>query len=320
MAKEKIQYHEAFRPCRDYLVALVVLLALASYLYGARVPIMAGVAVLTSYVCDKLVSLVRLRRFRRSDISSYAFALMFVVMLPASSRYSVVIVGTIVTVLLGKHAFGGYGCYPFHPSAFGFAFTAACYPLEVFSYPKPFSEIGIGFDSGAAGYDGISNIIKFGGVPDVQSVDLLIGNYQGPLGATFCLVLLACLLLLIAHGTISWQVPLAYLASCCVWAAAFPRLEVSREMSVVYEMLSGAVVFAAVFIVAEPTIVPKRPTAKLLFGVLAGVATMFFRSVGVFEMGVCFAMLLVEPIAPYLDRLVTRKRQRMETEAQSDEV
>ena len=48
-----------------------------------------------------------------------------------------VVVSVAVAILLGKHAFGGYGHYPCNPAAFGYAVAAVSWPGEVFLYPVP---------------------------------------------------------------------------------------------------------------------------------------------------------------------------------------
>ncbi|MEG2083753.1 MAG: RnfABCDGE type electron transport complex subunit D, partial [Oscillospiraceae bacterium] len=285
-------------------------LLMSGYLYGVRVAIIAGVSLVTALLCDLLVMMLTRRKADWSDISSYMLALIFVVMLPASVSYYIVAIGTAVTVLLGKQAFGGYGGYPFHPSAFGFAFTAVCFQNEVFKYPKPFSQIGLGIRSDAAVYDGISTALRMGGVPDVERTDLLIGRYHGPMGATFCLIILACLALLIAHGTMTWHIPVSFLATCSIFALAMPRIQTTRIDSLLFELLSGAVIFAAVYIVAAPSISPNRAGAKLLYGVAMGLATTLFRRIGYFEMGVCFATLLINPLAPWFDRVLERLQKK----------
>ena len=303
--------HPSFVPCRDYLFALLPLYGMATYLYGLRVPILAALSVVTALCCDLLAALLTRRRYDISDLSSLLFGLIYTAMLPASVDYSVAVLGTAVTVLLGKAAFGGYGRYPFHPAAFGFAFMSVCLPQEIYQYPRPFSEIGVGFDSGATLYSGVANALRLGGVPNVDRTDLLLGQYAGPLGTTFCLILLACLVLLIARGTVAWQIPAGYLATCALWAFVFVRIPASRLESVMYEMLSGAVIFCAVFIISAPSLAPKSRRAKALYGVVMGIAAMFYRTVGVYEMGVCFAALLVNPLAPCFDRVFARTRVRV---------
>lgn len=307
MAKKQGELHVSFRPCRDYLFAAIPLLGLSWYLYGFRPLILVGISLFTALLCDVLVTLVRKIPFEPSDISSYMFAVVFTLMLPASINYGIVIVGTVVTVLLGKHAFGGYGSYPFNPAAFGFAFTSICWAEQVYLYPKSFSPIGLGLDSGAPLYSGVANILRHGGTPEIDNMDLILGNYPGPMGTTFCLIILSCLVLLIVHGAMSWHIPVTYLMTCAVWAFIFPRVSTGNFASVFYEMFSGAIIFAAVFIVAEPTTAPVHSWAKLVYGFLLGIGTMLYRTIGVYEMGVCFAILFINPLSSYLDRIFAGK-------------
>ena len=187
------QRHPSFVPCRDYIFAMLLLIGMASYLYGLRVVILAAVSLATSIACDLLACLMRRTRWELTDLSSEMFALMYTLMLPASIGYGVAVLGTAVTVLLGKHAFGGYNCYPFHPAAFGFAFVSVCVGDALYQYPRPFSEIGLGLQSGAQLYSGVAQALRQGGVPNVDTTDLLLGQYAGPMGTTFCLIILSCL-------------------------------------------------------------------------------------------------------------------------------
>lgn len=310
MVKKQQELHESFRPCRDYLFAMIPLVLMAWYLYGFRPLILVGVSLVTALLCDLFVSLIRRTPFVASDISSYMFAAVFTIMLPASARYEVAIIGTMITVLLGKHAFGGYGSYPFNPAAFGFAFASICWAEELYLYPSAGSNIALGLDSGAVVQSGIANILKFGGTPTVDFTHLILGDYPGPMGTTFCVIILACLAVFIARGTVSWHIPATYLATCAVWALVFPRVSTGIFSSVLYEMFSGAIIFSAVFIVAEPTTAPVNSRAKLVYGLLLGLGTMAFRTFGVYEMGVCFAILLINPLSSYLDRILSGKTPR----------
>lgn len=296
------QRHISYKNCRNYLLGALPLAALAVYLYGLRPLVMLAIAFALSFLCDLAVCGMRSTRFEISDLSSYMFAAIFTLMLPASAPYYVVIAGTLACVLLGKHAFGGYGSYPFSPTAFGFAFVSVCWPDWVYSYPQPFSEIGLGWVANAQLYEAPASALKYGGVPYVETSDLILGDFAGPMGATFCLIILAVFFFLIETRTISGHVGISYLIACAAMSFAFPRVSVSRWESVMYEMLSGCLVFAAVFIASEPSSAPKTGRAKIVFGLLMGVATMLFRYYGVFEMGSCFSILLISPLAGLLDR------------------
>ncbi len=303
--------HRSFRPCRDFLVALVPLYAIAVWMYGLRVLILAGCAAATAFVCDLVSAVLTRKQYDASDISSYLYTLTFTALVPASINYGVAVGISAFIVLVAKNAFGGFGCYPFNPAVFGFALAAVCYSDGMFMYPRAFSEIGLGWDSGAVVSPSVLHVLRQGGVPSISSQDMLLGNYPGPLGTTFCVIILACLFLFVAHGTITYHVPFALLATCTVWAMLFPRVRTGMVDSVVYELFSGSLIFAAVFLAPQPETSPQKAPAKLLYGFVLGVATMFYRTYGAYDNGVCFAILLLSPLSSAFDRLFEKKKGRL---------
>ena len=109
---------------------------------------------------------------------------------------------------------------------------------------------------------------------------------------------------------ITWHVPVSFLATCCAISLVFPRIYgVSSIYSLKYEILCSAIVFYAVFMLNEPATTPKNPTAKLVFGVLTGVLTMLFRYYGSYEIGGCFALLIVNATEGFWDRLFEKNPQ-----------
>ena len=81
-------------------------------------------------------------------------------------------------------------------------------------------------------------------------------------------------------------------ALCCVLAA--------------FNLLTGAMLFSAVFLLNEPYTCAHHRIGRILYGVLVGAATMGFRYFGVYDTGVCFALLTVNSISGWLDRTETR--------------
>lgn len=93
--------------------------AMAVYLYGARVAALCLVAVVTANLCDRIVALLRGLPYDKTENSSLPIAMILTLLFPASISYYVVVVAVASAVLIGKAAFGGYGVYPFNPSALG---------------------------------------------------------------------------------------------------------------------------------------------------------------------------------------------------------
>lgn len=309
MSKEKSPRlrHPDFAANCDFLFALFPLAFMAIYLYGPRPAVMLAVSLLTAVLCDLVAARLRGQRYDASENSSLVFAAAFTLMLPATAGYYMVVAGVIVGIGLGKHAFGGAGSYPFQPAALAYAAVTVSWPDQIFRYPTPFTQIGLLDVSGASFTESATHILQAGGVPNIPPLDLLLGNYAGPMGATFCLVILASAIYLLLKRRIRLSLILSFLITCAVVSLLSPRsLVVSRLTLTMYEMLSGALLFAAVFLLGETVSAPKNRLARILYGVLTGFLTMMFRIYGSYELGVCFALLLSSAFSGYLDRLCSR--------------
>lgn len=307
----------------DCIYMCLPLAAMATCFYGMRVVLLCLVAMLTANLCDRLVALMRRTPYEKAEWSSEAFALMLALLMPATISYYVLIVGVFAAVLLAKEAFGGYGAYLFHPVAVGYAVTAVSWPVEMFSYPKPnlFAGLPLGQVGAIPLTESPAHILQTGGLPNISNIDLLMGNYAGPMGATMMLVILACALFLLHRRRIGLMVPLLFIGTCFVIAFCLPRLPdvtftapwthlESRLAAAKYELCSGATFYAAVFLISDPVILPKNRISRALYAVLLGVVTMMFRYFGAFEAGVCFALLIVNSLSSWLDRAVQSAQTR----------
>ncbi len=300
MTHTKQQSHDKYM-----MYAVMPLILCGWVLYGARVLLLNLVAMVTARAVDVLVSMVRKTEFDSRDNSSVLAAIIFCLMLPVNVPLYVVIVPVVLTILVGKHLFGGSGVYPFNLSALAMCCAAVNWPEAVFSAVVPFTKVEL--LSGYAANATVSNatILKNGGVPLYDAAQLLLGNYPASMGADFVIVIIALGVFLLLKKRITWHIPVTFLLTCAAIAFAFPRVYgFSRLDSISIEMLTGSVFFVALFMLSEPTTTPKTPKAKIIFGVLAGLLGMMFRYFGSFEIGTCFALLIVNTLDGYIDRMV----------------
>ena len=308
---------------RDIVFMIFPLLALSTYFYGMRPAVLCATAALTAKLCDHLVAWLRRRPYDKDENSSVPIALLLVMLFPASVHYYVVIISVSTAILIGKHAFGGYGCYPFNPTAVGYAVAAVSWPTEIFRDPVPFTKMSVVDAGGAVLVDSVSHMLRSGGVPNVRPFDLVLGNFPGPIGTTSVLIIIACAMYLWMRRDISIDIPAGFLIACAAVAFFYPRVNTLglelpwkyldiRITSLCYEMLSGALIFSAVFLVNEPVTKPKNPRARFAYGLLVGFMTMMFRYFGTYDTGVCFALISVNALSGYLDRLFAKRSIRKE--------
>ena len=301
----------------DLIWMMLPLLCMAVYYYGLRPVFMCAVALITANLCDRVVCALRQRPYVKGDLSNESFALVIAMLLPASVSWYVLVAAVLAGVLIGKEAFGGYGSYPFNPAAVGYAVAAVSWPQQVFRYPVPHTVLPMMDMSGVAMTAGISDTLKNGGLPIVDTLSLLLGDYAGPMGSTAALVILSCALFLLVRRDIHLETPLCFVLVCALVPFLAPRqadligagiLQTlpQRLVLVRYELLSGAVLFGAVFLLAEPYTSPRNRTGRIVYGLLVGAVAMAFRYFGVYETGMCFALLAVNSVSGWLDRFVAR--------------
>lgn len=304
----------------DLFYMCLPLLAMAFAFYGLRSVLLCGTAVIAANLSDRLVAWLRGRPYEKGEWSSEAFAFMLALTMPATVSYYVVIVGAVAAVLLGKEAFGGYGCYVFHPTAVGYAVVAVSWPEQVFRYPEAqlFQSLPLGSVSSVQLVDSPLHALKTGGLPTLDNITLFLGNYAGPMGVTALLVIMACALFLANRRSLHLSVMFSFLGMCALVAFVAPRLGeipafsmpwtyVADRLAVMkYELCSGGLLFAAVFLMADPVICPTNRISRILYGALTGFMAMMFRYYGNYETGVCFAILAMNAFSGWLDRAVLR--------------
>ena len=291
----------------------IPLLWMACYFYGPRPLLLCGFALLVGNLCDRLISLLRRRVYQPKDYSNESFALLIALLMPATVSWYVLAAAVLAGVLIGKEVFGGYGSYPFHPAAVGYVVAAVSWPEQVFRYPQPYTTIPLWDASGVATSSTISDTLRSGGMLNISNLSLSLGEYAAPMGTAAALVIAACGLFLWEQKDIRLSATISFLVTAGLIAFLFPRqvgltdssilLNVSFRLRCVRdELLTGAMLFSAVFLLNEPYTCAHHRLGRILYGVLVGAATMGFRYFGVYETGVCFALLAVNSISGWMDR------------------
>ena len=191
----RLQEEELRRTGRYYkhiCFLCVPLLCVSCYLYGLRPLLLCGFAVLMGNLCDRLISLLRRRVYQAGDYSNESFALVITLLMPATVDWYVLAAAILAGALIGKEVFGGYGSYPFHPAAVGYAVAAVSWPEQVFRYPAPYANIPLWDASGVATSSTISDTLRSGGLINISALSLVLGEYAAPMGTGAAIVLAAC--------------------------------------------------------------------------------------------------------------------------------
>lgn len=71
-----------------------------------------------------------------------------------------------------------------------------------------------------------------------------------------------------------------------------------------FQLLSGSVLFGAMFMATDPVTSPVTVMGKFLFGILAGFFTVLIRSFSGYTEGVMFSIILMNALTPLMDHLI----------------
>lgn len=292
----------------DIIVSLLLLMIVPIVQNGFRVVSLALLTALTCILCEVVFSLLCRTPIAITECSPVVTGFLIAMLMPVNVPVWVPIIAGAFAILVAKAPFGGTGRAPFNPAAAGVAFVTVCWPNLVFSYIDKAEAFALPFlrDCDVQAAASPAAILKEGLRPEITGPNLLLGMFPGPVGTTSVLVIVACALYIFIKKTANFDTSLCFAASAMLFAFLFPRIVGTRLDSVLFEMLSGSLVFCAVFMASEPSTSPRTSLGRCIYGALGGIITMLFRYFGAFEQGAVFAILLINTLSPALDRFCWR--------------
>jgi len=282
----------------DAMLPIIFLCGFSCVYYGLRPALILLIAVGSAIGFEVLGCCFLRKKPSVNDGSAVVTGGIIGIVMSPVAPYWLPIAAAGFAILVVKLPFGGNGRNIFNPAAGGIALVTLCCPTLMFRYPDPSKwPVFIAQTSPAA-------LLQAGGMPALKVQDLLLGNFAGPIGTVPVLLLLASALYLLVRRCVSLHTLVPYVAAVTALAVLFPRIGTGDWIhSIMMEMSSGYLLFAGIFMFTDPVTAPKHWLGRIFFGLLGGVLVMLLRYHGAFEEGCCFAVLLLNPFAPAMDRI-----------------
>ena len=240
------------------------------------------------------------RRVSIGNGNAAVIGMLFAMLLPATTPWWAVLVGTLVAVVIGKEVFGGIGNNPFNPVVASVAILTVSW-RSLFDFDQALVNYDFSF---ATAYPLAA--LKAWGPEAIEPFtiwNLLAGLQIGGIGATFGIGLIAGGVYLILRGVIRWEISLSFLAGVTICAFLFYVADSSRFASPIIHLLSGYTLIGAFFLAPEDSSSPVNYTPMLIYGCGAGVLAVLIRNIGAYVDGVILAILLMNAINPLLDKI-----------------
>ena len=287
------------------IIALIPAVAASFLVFGADTLRVVAIAMVSAVFWDALLQKIFNRSLSIGDLNAAAGGLVFAMLMPATVPWWVVVLGTLVMLLLGKHVYGGLGCNPFNGVIIAYVALLLSYPGAVADFPVPTSD-SIMTENAPLVELSEKGAEFLGETFPLQ--DLFLGStlITGTIGEISKLAILAGGLFLILRRKISWIIPAGFLAGLAGFATIFWLIDPETYASPLFHLLAGGSLLAAFFLATDWTTSPVTKTGMALFGLLCGVMTMIIRLWSQWPEGAYFAVFMVSMLTPFFDKLRPR--------------
>ena len=303
------------------LIALAPVSIFGIVIFGLPALLNIIVAAVSAIVGESLFRLITKQPIRAKDLSAGVSGILLALVIPPTTPLWMTALGAVFAIVVAKEFFGGLGANVFNPALIGRAFLVMSFPAALTTWRIPVLPAGAAFVSdvvtGAtplgitkmgAGISAVGKSLAEAGLSTSDSYwstmkTLFFGFRAGCIGETSIFLILCSCLFLLVTKTIDWRAPLCMIASGFICALLFWQ----DAMFALYSVLSGGLVFGAVFMVTDYVTSPVTSKGKVIFGIGAGLIAMLIRKWGIYPEGVCFAILIMNSTVPFLNKLLSKK-------------
>lgn len=244
--------------------------------------------------------------------------MLYALTLPINTPLYVVIIGGFVAIILGKTVFGGVGKNIFNPALVGRAFVTLSYSGSI-SLATVYSKLAGSTDAIAGAsplsimqsskwvftYDQFKNTFH-------SIWNLILGFYPSALGESLTWWIILAFIFLAYRKTIEWYMPVIYvgIVFAMTWAVGL-MLNLGTgaglgTLALYYPLthvLTGGLLFGAVFMLTEPVTTPITRRGKIVFATYAALITVVIRLLGNLPEGVLFSILFMNMFTPIIDNI-----------------
>ena len=174
-----------------------------------------------------------------------------------------------------------------NPALTARAILMISWPVAMTSYTLPVYSL-------MPGVDAVSSATVLGGL-EATPMAMFLGMIPGAIGEVSKVAILVGLVYMLLRKVISWHIPVIYVGS-------FALLSWVLGNDVLRALLSGGILFGAVFMAPDYTTSPMTKKGQAVYAIGCGVMTCIIRNFGSYPEGVTFAILLMNIATPLIDK------------------
>jgi len=296
-------------------------LFLSVFIFGIQTLVITGVSVISCVAVEYVSQKALKRPVSITDGSAVLTGVLMAFVIPPGVSIFLPVLGAVMAIYIGKHLFGGLGFNIFNPALLGRAFLLATFPVamtsawlapldgfSIFNYFNPAVDaISTATPLAVMKEQGMVKFVEmFGSGPGMYG-SFFLGWRPGCIGETSGLLLLLGGLYLIYRRYITWHTPVAVLGSIGLFTWIFGG-EGWFGGDPILAVITGGAILGAFFMATDYVTAPATTTGRLVYGVGIGALTVMIRLKGGYPEGICYAILLMNPLSSVIDNFIKPKR------------
>ena len=280
------------------LAVVIALLPLCVYgviLFGIPALVTIIVSTACCVVFEMLFQMATKQTITIKDCSAIVTGILLALVLPPTTPIWMTMLGSAFSIIVAKSFFGGLGANIFNPALVGRAFMFVSFPSEL---GATWLQPGADAISSAT----VLSTIKAGSFAANSDTYLkyFLGNRAGCIGETSIILILLAFIYLFVTRIIDGKATISMVATVALatWISGG---------DVVMALISGGLLFGAVFMVTDYATTPVTSWGRIAFGIGCGLITFLIRKFGGYPEGVMFSILIMNAVTPFLNKLTSRK-------------
>ncbi len=276
----------------DVIISLIPSLVAGVIIFGLNALLVVMTCVVAAVLSELIFNLAVKKEQTVGDLSAVVTGLILGLNLHAGAPLWQCAVGSAFAIIVVKCLFGGLGCNFANPAAAARVFLLISFASSLGGGALPLS----GEEIIVTGATPLASLAQGGSLPSL--LDMFLGMRGGAVGETCILAILIGYAYLVLRGVIKFEIPLIFTGSVFLLT-----LILSNDLIYsLYSILSGGLIFAAVFMATDYVSTPITRSGKMIFAFGAGLITVMIRFYGTYPEGVSFSILLMNILSPYIEK------------------
>lgn len=303
------------------VACLVPPLILSLFVFGIQTLFITAVSVISCVIVEAVSQKALGRRVTIKDGSAVLTGMLLAFVIPPGVSPLLPILAAVFAIYIGKHLLGGIGYNFFNPALLGRAFLLASFPVAMTSAWLPpihdmaiFSYLGVPIDAVSTATPlavmkehGMAAFTEAFGSGSSLYSSFFLGWRPGCIGETSGFLLLLGGGYLLYKKYITYHIPVSILGTIALLTWIFGG-ETYFSGDPLLALVTGGAILGSIYMATDYVTSPTTKTAQVIFGICIGGLTVLIRQKGGYPEGICYAILLMNPLSTVLDGWFKPKR------------